>query len=313
MSRLRAYGVELILTGTLLLAVLFFGYLGYGLLRTEVINEPFSGDKALANATKLTAFGPRATGTKANVETGNWMVEQLRLLGWDVVIQPFTVDEGVAGRNIIAVRSHSVPGSPVVMLTTPYDTRLVADADPDPANQKLPAPGANASASGAATLLELARTLDVEATGHTVCLGFFDAEQNEGLPGWNANMGSQIYVRSLPESVPRCASPRFTVSLDTVGAKDQRFFQDAQGDAGLQNALWQTAANLDYAEWFPKETRPLPAGSQSAFQAQKLATTSLVGLDYPAANTTQDTPDKLSAETLQRVGMTLETWLETQP
>lgn len=313
MSRLRAYSVELILTGTLLAAVLFFGYLGYGLLRPEVINEPFSGDKALANATKLTAFGTRITGTQANLEAGNWMVEQLRLLGWDVVIQPFTVSEGVGGRNIIAVRSHSQPGSPVIMLTTPYDSRLVADADPDPANQTRPTPGANTGASGAATLLELARTLDVESTGHTICLGFFDAEQNEGLPGWDANLGSQIYERSLPASVPRCASPRFTVGLDTVGAPDQQFFQDEQGDPVLQDAIWQTAANLDFDTWFPKETRPLPPGSQSAFQAQNLAATSLVGLDYPAANTMQDTPDKLSAETLQRVGMTLETWLETQP
>ena len=313
MNRLRAYSVELTLTATLLLAVLFFGYLGYGLLRAEVINEPFSGEKALITATKLSDFGPRVTGTGANNEAGDWMVEQLRLLGWDVVIQPFTVEEGVDGRNIVAVRSHSQAGSPVIMLATPYDTRLVADADADPANRQRATPGANAGAAGAATLLELARTLDVEATGHTICLGFFDAEQNAGLPGWEAHLGSQIYVRSLPESVPRCASPRFVVGLDAVGAEGQHFFQDEQGDPALQDSLWQAAATLDYAEWFSKETRPFPLGSQSAFQAEKLTTTSLVGVDDPTRNTMQDTVDKLSAETLQRVGMTLETWLETQP
>jgi hypothetical protein len=44
-----------------------------------------------------------------------------------------------------------------------------------------------------------------------------------------------------------------------------------------------------------------------------MATALLAGDDYPATNTMEDTLDKLNADTLQRVGMTLETWLETQP
>ncbi len=112
MQRLRAYYVELLLTGALLAAVAFFGYLGYGLLRPEIINEPFSGEKALANVEKQLAFGPRVTGTASSISTGDWLVEQLRLMGWDVVIQPFAVQESLSGRNIVAVRSHSKPGSP---------------------------------------------------------------------------------------------------------------------------------------------------------------------------------------------------------
>lgn len=313
MRRIRAYSVEILLSAALIAAVFFFGYLGYGLLRPEVINEPFSGERALTSASKLLDFGPRITGTGASVEAGDWLIEQLRLLGWDVVIQPFTVTEGVGGRNIIAVRSHSQPGSPVIQLATPYDTRLAADADPDPAKQQRATPGANSGASGVAVLLELARTLDVERTGHTICLGFFDAEQNGGLPGWEPHFGSQIFVRSLPVSVPRCAAPRFVVGVEQAGATDQRFFQSEDSDPTLQDALWQTAANLDYADWFPRQMRPAVEGVQTAFAEADMATAALVGTDYPAANTMQDTLDKLSADTLQRVGMTLETWLETQP
>ena len=313
MRRVRAYSVEILLTLALVAAVLFFGYLGYGLLRPEVINEPFSGERALTSASKLLDFGPRITGTGASVQAGDWLIEQLRLLGWDVVIQPFTVMEGVNGRNIIAVRSHSRPGSPVILLATPYDTRMAADADPDPANQQRATPGANSGASGVAVLLELARTLDVEQTGHTVCLGFFDAEQNEGLPGWEPHLGSQIFVRSLPVSVPRCAAPRFVVAVEKAGAADQRFQQSEDGDRTLENALWQTAANLDYGDWFPQLERAAVEGVQTAFVDADMATASLMGADYPATNTMQDTLDKLNADTLQRVGMTLETWLETQP
>ena len=313
MQRLRTYSIEILLTGALVAAVIFFGYLGYGLLRPEVINEPFSGERALVSASKLLDFGPRITGTGANVEAGEWLIEQLRLLGWDVVIQPFTVAEGVDGRNIIAVRSHSQPGSPVILIATPYDTRLAADADPDPANRQRATPGANSGASGVAVLLELARTLDAEQTGHTICLGFFDAEQNGGLPGWEPHLGSQIFERSLPVSVPRCASPRFVVGVQAAGAADQRFYQSDDGDRTLENALWQTATNLDYGDWFPLLSRPAIEGVQTAFVEAEIPTTAIFGADYPAANTMQDTLDKLNTDTLQRVGMTLETSLETQP
>jgi hypothetical protein len=44
-----------------------------------------------------------------------------------------------------------------------------------------------------------------------------------------------------------------------------------------------------------------------------MPTAAMIGSDYPARNTMQDTLDKLNADSFQRVGMTLETWLETQP
>lgn len=313
MQRIRAYAIELILIGALLAAVAFFGYLGYGLLRPDVVNEPFSGERALASVSSQLEFGPRVTGTEASLRMGDWLVEQLRLLGWDVVIQPFTINEQVQGRNIVAVRSPSQPGAPVALLATHYDTRLAADADPDPVRQQTPTPGANAGASGPAILLELARTLDVDAGGHTVCLAFFDAEANAGLPGWDANIGSRLFVESLPGSVPRCAAPRFVVGVDQAGAIDQRFFQNEAGDPALTGALWSVADNLELGARFPDQSRPMSLSATSVFSATGAATTDIMSTDYPYRATLADTPDKLSADTLGAAGLVLETWLEGGP
>lgn len=314
MHRIRAYFIELILIGALLASVAFFGYLGVGLLRPDVVNEPFSGEKALANVTRQLNYGPRITGTEASLQTGDWLVEQLRLLGWDVVIQPFTINEQVQGRNIIGVRSpSSKPGAPVIILATHYDTRLVADADPDPARQQEPTPGANAGASGPALLLEMARAVDVEATQHTLCLAFFDAEANGGLPGWDANIGSQLFVDSLPDSVPRCASPRFVVGLDQVGATDQRFFQNEASNAALNAALWRTAGDLGLRARFPNQSRPMPLSLTDAFLEAGIATADLMSTDYPYRATMADTLDKVSADTLGVVGQVLKSWLESAP
>ncbi len=311
MQRFRSYFIELLLIGTLLASVAFFGYLGYGLLRPDVVNEPFSGEKALASVNRQLAFGPRITGTDASLQTGDWLIEQLRLLGWDVVIQPFTINEQVQGRNIIAVRSPDRAGAPVAMLTTHYDTRLAADLDPDEARRQEPAPGANDGASGPAILLELARTLDVNASEQTICLAFFDAEANGGVPGWDTNIGSQVFADSQPASVPRCASPRVLVNVDQAGATDQRFFQNEEGNDALNDAIWQTAANLDLASRFPPQTRPMPPTTSAAFRNAGVSTSDVVSTDYPYRATLADTADKLSAETLGEVGLVLETWLES--
>ncbi|HQY93082.1 M28 family peptidase [Caldilinea sp.] len=313
MQRIRAYSIELILIGALLTAVGFFGYLGYGLLRPDVVNEPFSGARALTNVGKQLDFGPRITGTEASLRMGDWLVEQLRLLGWDVVIQPFTINEQLQGRNIVAVRSPSQPGAPVALLATHYDTRLAADADPDLDNQQSPTPGANAGASGPALLLELARTLDVQATGHTVCLAFFDAEANVGLPGWDANIGSRLFVESLPGSVPRCASPRLVVGVDQAGASEQRFFQNETGDPALNTALWSVADALELGARFPDQSRPMPLSATSVFSGTAIPTADLMSTDYPYLATTADTLDKLSSDTLGAAGLVLETWLESGP
>lgn len=314
MQRLRAYSIELVLITALLAAIGFFGYLAYGLLRPDVVNETFSGEKALALVSQQLEFGPRITGTEAGLRMGDWLVEQLRLTGWDVVIQPFTINEQVQGRNIIAVRSPaSRPGVPVIILATHYDSRITADADPDPAQRQQPTPGANAGASGVAILLELARTLDLESTQHTVCLAFFDAETNADVPGWEGHIGSRLFVEGLPNSVPRCASPRYVVGVEQAGAANQRFFRNDEGDETLSRSIWRVAANLQLGARFPDQTRTTPATSTVAFARVGIPTADLIGVDYPYRATLADTLDKLSAETLSAVGLVLEAWLESRP
>ncbi len=195
MRSLRNYSVELALVSALGLAVLFFGYLALGLVPRDSGDEDFAGSRALEAAGRQMAFGARVTATQSNLAMGDWLIDQLTSAGWDVVIQQFSAGAVVNGRNLIAVRSPDQPPAatapasfPVAILATHYDTRLAADGDPNPDNQTNPAPGANNGASGVAVLLELARTIDVNATGHTLCLAFFDADANAGPArlGWAA-------------------------------------------------------------------------------------------------------------------------------
>lgn len=310
MLRIRAYSIELILVSVLAGAVGFFAYLGYGLLSPSLVDEPFSGENALRYALEQTEFGDRISGTEANLRTGDWIIEQLRDSGWDVVVQPFTID-GAPARNIVAVRGGgNTANRRVALLSTHYDTRQFADRDPQTVNHIQPAGGANVGASGVGVLLELARVLDVAATGHTVCLVFLDAEDNGGLEGWPPNAGSQMFMRTFESDFPRCSQPRFAVHLSMVGGLDQDFYAAGESDSRIQSAIWQVAQERGYSGWRIQSSGEGVVNTHIRFREADIPAMSIAGLNYPYRHTVDDTPDKLSAVRMEQVGRTLEVWLE---
>jgi glutaminyl-peptide cyclotransferase len=303
---IRAYSIEILLVIALAASMGFFGYLGYGLLESSQQDLTYSGERALGYVERQLTFGPRITGTESHKKMGDWLIEELRQRGWDVVIQPFRVADDVWARNIVAIRGEG----PVAILGAHYDTRMYADEDPDPQLRSMPVPGANDGASGVAVLLELARTLDVKATGHTVCLTFFDAEDNGRIPGWDWIMGSSYFVEHLPEEVPRCNPPRFAVIVDMIGDADQQVYLERTSTPGLRSAIWTVAEELGYGEWIINELGYSIIDDHTPFLEAGIPAVDMIDFDYPYWHTTQDTLDKISADSLERIGRTLEVWLE---
>jgi len=310
MKRLRRYYIEIILILLLGAAVGYFAYLGYGLLAPSYTLEPFSGERAKFYVDQQAAFGPRAAGTENSLRAGDWLVEELRLLGWDVLIQPFTAYNGISARNIIAMRGEGPAAGPVAILSTHYDSRLYADQDPDEAGRIEPAPGANAGASGPGVLLELARTLDVPASGHTVCLVLFDAEDNGGLEGWAYALGSAYFVQRLSEDAPRCSSPRVAVYLDMVGGARGRLSAISPETRGLVDGLVETAERIGYTGAFIGPHVRDETDALTHFSAAGVPAVMIGEFDYEYRHTLSDTPDKVMSATLQRVGDVLKAWLE---
>lgn len=330
---LRSYIIELLLMGVLVLAVAYFAYLGYGLLTVELGNE-VSGEEALASVAHQLEFGPRTTGSEASRRMGDWLTAELTGQDWDVLIQPYgvlapAISAGLAitdtaaaatsslsmvqltGHNIIAIRKATdgdgAP-APVGIVAAPYDSRVFADGDADPSRHSEPTPGANGGASGAAILLELARTL---STGNqTVCLVFLDSEANRGVPGWQPPFGSHRFVEQLGNQIPQCANPRFAVVLGATGGVDQRLRIDEASDPELSAAIWQTAATLGHGEQFVNEIEPAVAGAYTTFVEQNIPTALITDRRYPYRNTTADTLDKVNADSLEQVAQTLQLWLE---
>lgn len=312
MIGIREYSIELILVMVLGGAVAFFGYLGYGLATSDPGAKPFLGEQAMIYVEEQMNLGPRVAGGDTADAYQEWAVDLLTSNGWNVVIQPFLLSGENLGRNIIATNLNEADNTPVIIVGAHYDTRLSADADPDPENRELPAPGANSGASGPAVLLELARTLRLDEIDYGICLAFFDASENGGIEGWTSAQGSTHFIESLAtqEELARCAVPSAAVIIDMVGSNNQLTY-DQNSERAIVNVLRQVADELSYDDWLREQPSQKSDGDHIPFLSASIPVVTIWDSSYPHRATVSDTASALNAESLQRTGDVLKQWLES--
>lgn len=262
----------------------------------------FDGDRAMLQVEAQMAFGPRIMGTEGSYQAGEYILAEAASHGYLVEDQPFTYLD-VEGRNLIA-KSGDQKDSYIVV-GAHYDTRIFADEDPEFPDQ--PVPGANDGASGVAVLLELARTLAVDQVEHDVWLVFFDAEDNGRIAEYDWIVGSTLYVQSLdPDNYPE-----YMILADLVGDSDQNIYREINSDDVLTDILWDIADDLGYSDTIINEDKYSILDDHIPFVRAGIPAANMIDFDYPYWHTIEDTTDKLSAESLERVGRTIEVYLES--
>jgi Zn-dependent M28 family amino/carboxypeptidase len=229
--------------------------------------------------------------------TREYILAELEKVNWDTRTQDF-VYRGVAGSNIIASKG----SGPLILIGAHYDTRSIADQDAVSSTETVL--GANDGASGVAVLLELARTLDVDKAEAEIWLVFFDAEDQGNLNGWPFSVGASYAAEQLT------VDPRAVVVVDMIGDTDQQILLERNSDAQLMGELWQTASDLGYADHFISRYGYAIMDDHIPFRQKGWVSVDIIDFDYPYWHTTQDTLDKVSQDSLERVGRVLEVWLE---
>lgn len=270
----------------------------------QPLRNTFDGQQAARLAEELLNAGPRVVGTAEHTAAVGQLISELRQSGWGLQQQSFTMAE-TPHTNIIA-RAGS---GDVIVVATHYDTSPVSDRDPDQANRPTPSPGANDGASGPAVLLELARSLDKDQLSGQVWLAFLDGRYAPlSADGANqvADAGASALAEALPETV------KAVIWVDLAGGSDQRFSITPNGDPQVAADLWTVAEQLGYSDWFVQETGAIADSSVQIFSDRGLPATAVVDPDYAFLRTTGDTVDKLSSDSLERVGRVLEVYLEQQ-
>jgi Zn-dependent M28 family amino/carboxypeptidase len=284
--------------------------------------DRFSGELALEHIADQVALGPRPTGSAQIHLAGDLILDYLSQLGWQTSQDWHTVDFGpflVPVRNLVA----SYGSGTTVIIGAHYDSRIYASRDPDTARLEQRVIGANDAGSGVGVLLELARVVhEYYVPNNEIRLLFFDAEDNGGIEPWiqwsqlsgiGTNgwlIGSSFYAAGLDLDLERI---EYMILVDMVGDMDQRFpieGYSAQFAPDLANTVWATAAELGYGEYFVQEIGGAITDDHVPFIQRGIPAVDIIDLDYPYWHTSEDTLDKISAESLERVGRVLQAFLE---
>ncbi len=269
----------------------------------------FDGNKSYQDVLAQMGFGDRPVGSAALRATGDYMLAQLKASGWATSTQEFEYRQFPV-RNIAATRGQG----PLIVIGAHYDARPRADQDPAHTDQVVPA--ANDGASGVAVLLELARVLDFGKVKNQIQLAFFDAEDDGELDlcppnasncdhtPWPWAVGADYFAGHLQ------TKPDSVVIIDMVGDKQQNFYYERNSNAELQQQLWTVAARLGYQQEFIPEYKYSMEDDHTPFLQRGMRAIDIIDFDYPYWHTVQDTADKVSPASLERIGRVLQTWLQ---
>ena len=260
----------------------------------------FDGKRAYRDVLVQMEFGPRITGTEGNRKCADYIAEQLRQVGWSVEFQDFTY-RGTQVRNVIG--RANVGKGPIIIVGAHYDTRRWADQDR--VHPRDPVPGANDGASGVAVLLELARVLNLSKVRHEIWLAFFDAEDDGDIDGWDWIVGSSYMASNL------LVQSEAMILVDMIGDSDQQIYFDGSSDRVLSERVWAIAAQLGYGDHFIPRMKYTMIDDHIPFAQRGIPSIDIIDFDYPYWHTVADTADKVSPDSLKRVGHTLQVFLET--
>lgn len=248
-------------------------------------------------------FGPRHPGSEGHKKTLKFLSSEMRKYTDMVSLQNFPFSNPASGKsylltNIIA--SFGQQGQRI-LLATHWDTRPWADLDPNPKNHDKPIPGANDGASGVAVLLEIARILKENPPNIGVDIIFFDGEDS-GRSGYPEEylQGSRYFAQNKDPQY----NPKYGIVVDMIGDRNLTIYAEensARYAPEIVNKVWAAAEKLEIPE-FDRKVKHRVTDDHLPLLEVGIPCINIIDFDYPYWHTLEDTPDKCSPESLEKVG-----------
>ena len=268
----------------------------------ERIWETFDGQRAFAHVQWQVEIGPRPSGSEALEKTREYLTAELGKVGWEVERQAF-IDRTPRGDiefvNLVARFQGGNPDEPAptdtqrVIVASHFDTKRFSTID---------FVGAHDGASSTGALLELARVLAQDwALARQVELVLFDGEEavvqfseTDGL------YGSRHYASELRKS-GRVKQFDYGILWDMIGDRDLTITLSPDSPPELARGIFAAAEELQLRSHFGYYNRNIWDDHVPLNQAG-IPTIDLIDFDYLYWHTADDTLDKLSPESLEKVG-----------
>jgi len=245
------------------------------------------------------ALGPRPPGSPELQRCREYIAAQMKSFGYEIEEDVFTADTPygpIEMKNLIARKNTGKEGKGIIALASHYDTKLMEGKN---------FVGANDAGSSTGLLIELGRVLAAADGTYDYRFLFFDGE--EAFIEWSAfdsTYGSRHLARKWKED-GTALKIRALILLDMIGDKDLGIQYETNSTKALMDMVWETAKN-EGLESILLQHRWAIEDDHIPFLGIGIPSVDIIDLDYGPGHsywhTAEDTPDKISAESLEKTG-----------
>lgn len=267
-----------------------------------VATPAFDASRAMGYLKSQMAMGPRYAGTSGHSAMRTFLRKHFEALHFEVEEQRFTIikdNEDLSFANILVRQKDEK--RPRTILAAHWDTRPFSDQDPLPEFRSTPLPGANDGASGVAVLMELANAFAKQAPQTAWEIVLFDGE-DFGRSTQGMFLGSRHFASVLSK-----ADYKEGILIDMIGDKNLNILMEQNSlhyAPDLVKRVWERAKELNLSAFVDRAGYTI-SDDHLPLNEAGIPCIDIIDFDYPYWHTTEDTTDKVSAESLSIVGKLL--------
>jgi glutaminyl-peptide cyclotransferase len=276
----------------------------------------FDARRAMGYLEAVCKIGPRISGTPGMKQQQELLEKHFKDQGACVTYQTFvgrqrSVREATDMANLVV--SWHPDRLRRCILCSHYDTRPLADQEPDTRRWRQPFVSANDGGSGVALLMEMAHHMKDLPVTVGVDFVFFDGEEFVYDRDDEYFLGSKYFGRDYRKNRGKMVYAA-AVLLDMVGGKDARFPVEQNSwnrAAGLVRDVWSIAEELKATAFRSDQFSKVAVEDDHVPLNQSgIPAVDIIDFDYRHWHRLTDLPENCSGESLEQVAQVLAVWLQ---
>jgi len=286
----------------------------------EVKSDVFDGTRAMGYLKAVCDIGPRMSGTEGMLKQQKLIKKHFEDLGYKVEEQKFAGKQ-VSRPTPIDMANLIVSFSPEkkrrIIISSHYDTRPLADQEPDRSKWNKPFVSANDGGSGVAFLMELANHMKDLKTEVGVDFVFFDGEEyifdnrSSENGGDRYFLGSEYFAKSYAKN-KQGKDYVGAVLLDMIAGKGAKFPFEVNSLTRankIVETLW-TIAKDNKATAFQFRTGPEVWDDHISLLDVGIPAVDIIDFEYPHWHRLSDVPENCAPDTMIQVARVLTVWMQ---
>lgn len=286
---------------------------------TEIKKVPFDGKRAMQYLRDICAIGTRISGSEGMKKQQELLEKHFQKFGAKVSLQKFD------GKQ--PSQKAAVPMANMIVTFNPeaqrrlifcghYDTRPIADQEPDRRRWRMPFLSANDGASTLAFMMELAHHLKETPTKVGIEFVIFDGEEFMNDPDRDRFfLGSDYFAKQYKQDRQKEKPGHEYVAavlLDLFAGKDATFYveQNSLFKAGeVVESIWDEAA-AQGAKSFVRDIGFEVQDDHLALNRAGIPAVDIIDMSYKHWHKLSDLPEQCSGDKMAEVAKVLTAWMQ---